>query len=125
MLQNHDIVAVRQTDGRYLIREWVDGREEPVHGYAATYDERSMYRSLDELRPQGDTYVREGGPMPPARAADQAIGTKGDTHDFRFKLLGGSLQRLRALVVVTLGCGDGGVSGDCRGELRITRFTSP
>ena len=59
MLQDHDIVADRQPDGRYVIREWVNGRLTPIRGYSPMYQETEMYRCLDELRSHGDTYMRE------------------------------------------------------------------
>ncbi len=60
MLDN-DIVADRQSDGRYIIRRWraSDGRLLFVDGCEESFDEEEMYRQLNVLRKSGDTYVRE------------------------------------------------------------------
>lgn len=60
-MQDNDIVADRLTDGRYKIRRWreADGALLPIHGHDDIYDEEEMYRRLNQLRPTGDTYVRD------------------------------------------------------------------
>jgi hypothetical protein len=60
-MQDHDIVAERLPDGRYVIRRWeaATHRLVEVEGSRASYDEAEMYRRLDELRAGGDTYIRD------------------------------------------------------------------
>ena len=60
-MQNNDVVADRQPNGQYCIRRWreVDGFLLPISGYESLYSETELYRHLDELRPTGDTYVRD------------------------------------------------------------------
>ncbi len=60
-MQDNDIVAEPQEDGRFIIRRWSasDNKLMPVEGHEDSYEEAEMYRRLGELRPTGDTYVRE------------------------------------------------------------------
>lgn len=56
-----DIVADRRDDGSYIIRRWraSDGALLQIDGHEESYDEEEMYRRLNQLRPTGDTYVRD------------------------------------------------------------------
>ena len=54
-----DIVAIRQPDGRYIIRRWQRRVEhyESLDGHDASYDEADAMRRLRELRSIADTWV--------------------------------------------------------------------
>jgi hypothetical protein len=60
-MQDNDVVADRQADGRYVIRRWrgADGRLLLIDGHEDRYDEEEMYRRLNVLRRTGATWVRE------------------------------------------------------------------
>lgn len=60
-MEDNDVVAERQSDGRYQIRRWrrSDGALLPIQGHDGLYDESEVYRRLEALRPTGDTYIRD------------------------------------------------------------------
>jgi hypothetical protein len=60
-MRDNDIIAERRPDGTYVIRRWraADNRLVSIDGHEEFYDEEEMYRRLNQLRPTGDTYVRE------------------------------------------------------------------
>ena len=60
-MRDHDIVAVRQPDGRYQILRWDElaGQMLQIPDHGDLYDELEMYRRLKQLRSSGDTYVAD------------------------------------------------------------------
>lgn len=60
-MEDNDVVAERQSDGRYRIRRWrkADQTLHPIPGHEELYDESEMSRRLEILRTSGDTYVRD------------------------------------------------------------------
>lgn len=60
-MQNNDVVAERQADGRYRIRRWRESDQTlfPIPGHDELYEEADMYLRLNQLRASGDTYVRD------------------------------------------------------------------
>jgi hypothetical protein len=65
-MQDNDIVAVRQPNGRYQILRWdeLEGQMRQIPGHEDLYDEFDMYRRLKQLRSSGDTYVAEWSDRP-------------------------------------------------------------
>ncbi|HEY7441349.1 MAG TPA: hypothetical protein VH701_02930 [Vicinamibacterales bacterium] len=60
-MQDQDIVAVRQPNGRYQILRWDElaGQMRQIEGHEDLYDEFEMYRRLKQLSFSGDTYVAD------------------------------------------------------------------
>jgi hypothetical protein len=59
VVQDYDIVADRQMDDRFTIRRWIRGQFVRIDGYDGLYTEPEMLQRLDELRPSGETWVRD------------------------------------------------------------------
>ena len=59
MVQDYDVVADRQMDDRFTIRRWIRGELKVIDGYDGLYTESEMFQLLRELRPSGDTWVRD------------------------------------------------------------------
>jgi hypothetical protein len=59
VVQDYDIVADRQMDDRFIIRRWIRGQLVKIDGYDGLYTESEMLGLLDELRPSGETWVRD------------------------------------------------------------------
>jgi hypothetical protein len=59
VVQDYDIVADRQMDDRFTIRRWIRGQLVKIDGYDGLYTESEMLGLLDELRPSGETWVRD------------------------------------------------------------------
>jgi hypothetical protein len=68
-MQNNDVAAIRQPDGRYIIRRWIDHRRDRwafVDGHTGTFKEADMLSRLSELRLTSDTWILDR-PQKPRR----------------------------------------------------------
>ena len=60
-MRDKDIVAIRQPDGRYILRRWMLAQNVEewsfIEGYGDTYDEAQTLQVLNQLRVTGDTWI--------------------------------------------------------------------